>query len=70
MPPAAIASILFGEDLDAVRSMFPALRQALIATTHRQALDAAMDQRERRLRAEIESISARLRAIEGERLRW
>jgi len=56
---------LYGrEDLDAVRSIVPALQDALFATRHREALDSAINRREKRLRTEIRHIQARLSALE------
>lgn len=57
---------LYGrEDLDAVRSMFPALTHALTATLMREALDAAVDRREKRLRMELSEIRTRLGDVEA-----
>jgi hypothetical protein len=57
---------LYGrEDLDAVRSILPALQNALIAARAREALDDAIDRRERHLRTEIRAIHARLRLLES-----
>ena len=52
------------EDLEAVRSSLPALQNALIATEAREALDAAIDRREKHLRIEIRRIHERLGALE------
>ena len=57
---------LYGkEDLDAVRSISPAFRQALISTRAREAIDAAVNRREKRLRNEIGDLGARLLAVES-----
>jgi hypothetical protein len=56
---------LYGkEDLDAVRSTIPALGHALGAARARQAIDAAINRREKLLRTEIQQIHARLDALE------
>ena len=61
---------LFGrEDLDAVRSTFPALRHALASSTMRDALKATVDRRERSLRTELSEIRARLCEVEATHLR-
>jgi hypothetical protein len=52
------------EDLNAVRSTFPALKHALASALMREALDAAVNRRERRLRNEIRDIRKRLETIE------
>lgn len=83
-PSGATIWLLFGprpdgtlygrEDLDAVRSTFPALKHALGSALLAEALDSAVDRREKRLRAELGVICARLESIErtfrpeGERL--
>ncbi len=57
---------LYGkEDLDAVRSILPALQNALITTSAREALDDAIDRRERHLRTEIRAIHTRLHLLES-----
>jgi len=53
------------EDLDAVRSTFPALKQALASALMREALNAAVDRREKRLRTELGEIRARLGDVEA-----
>jgi hypothetical protein len=59
-------STLYGrEDLEAVRSTFPALKQALTSALMREALDAAVDRREKRLRTELGEIRARLNEVEA-----
>lgn len=56
---------LYGrEDLDAVRSTFPALQHALITAEHREALATAINHRDKRLRTEISRIRARLEVLE------
>lgn len=72
--PGAAASLFIGprpdgtlcgkEDLDAVRSILPALQHALSAATTRESLNAAVDRREKRIRAEIDDLRLRLNAIE------
>jgi hypothetical protein len=52
------------EDLDAVRSTFPALMNAVTSALMREALEAAVDKREKRLRAELSQIRARLSELE------
>jgi len=52
------------EDLDAVRSVVPALQQGLVVTRHREALDISINRREKRFRTEIRRIHARLSALE------
>ena len=57
---------LYGrEELDAVRSTFPALTHAFTSAMAREALDAAVDQREKSLREAIADLSTRMRAIEA-----
>jgi len=56
------------EELDAVRSILPAVQQALVMAQEREALDAAIDRRERLLQAEIVRIYARLHDLERDRL--
>jgi hypothetical protein len=57
---------LYGrEDLDAVRSTFPALKHALTSALMREALDAAADRREKRLRMELSEIRTRLGDVEA-----
>jgi len=57
---------LYGrEELDAVRSTFPALTHAFTSAMAREALDAAVDQREKSLRDAIADLSTRIRAIEA-----
>jgi len=53
------------EDLDAVRSILPAFRDAIMMTVSRETLDAAIDRRESSLRIEIVGINARLDALES-----
>jgi hypothetical protein len=56
---------LYGrEDLDAVRSTFPAFKQALTAAMLREALGAATARRESRVRKELSEIRTRLQKIE------
>ena len=52
------------EDLDAVQSILPALRNALITTAAREDFDLAIDRREKLLQIEIERINVRLKALE------
>jgi hypothetical protein len=62
---------LFGrEDLDAVRSTFPALKHALASALMREALNAAVDRREKRLRSELGEIRARLGDVEAAQFSW
>jgi hypothetical protein len=57
---------LYGrEDLNAVRSTFPRLKNALTSALMREALDAAVDRREKRLRMELSEIRTRLGEIEA-----
>jgi hypothetical protein len=58
------------EDLDAVRSILPAIRHALSVATTRDALNAAVDRREKRIRAEIDGLRLRLNAIEETPVGW
>jgi len=56
---------LYGkEDLDAVRSIFPAFEQALSGARARDAIAAAINRREKLLRTHIRQIHARLHALE------
>lgn len=56
---------LYGrEELDAVRSIFPALEQALTATFARQSVNEAIRRRERRVRTELADLRANLRAVQ------
>jgi hypothetical protein len=56
---------LYGrEDLDAVRSTFPAVTHALRSVMAREALYAAMDRREKCVRSAIIELSARMGAVE------
>jgi hypothetical protein len=52
------------EDLDAVRSIFPALGRALTATYTREALDRSLNRRENRLRKEVADLRANVRSLE------
>ena len=57
---------LYGrEDRDAVRSILPALHNALITAAAREAQEAAIDRREKQLLIEIQRIHARLDAIQA-----
>lgn len=58
------------EDLDAVRSILPALQHALSAATTRDSLDSTVDRREKRIRAEIDGLRLRLDAIEDTPVGW
>ena len=56
---------LYGkEDLEAVRSFFPAFEQALSGARAREAVAATINRREERLRTEISQIHVRLSALE------
>ena len=56
---------LFGrEDLEAVRSTFPALKHALASALMREALNASVDRREKRIQTELREIRARLENVE------
>jgi hypothetical protein len=56
---------LYGkEDLDAVRSIFPAFEHALNAARGREAIGAAINRRQKLLRTEIRQIHQRLWALE------
>jgi hypothetical protein len=56
---------LYGrEDLDAVRSTFPAIEGALASAIARKSIEEAIGPREERLRSEIAELRAALRAIE------
>ena len=60
-----LTQLLYGkEDLDAVRSTFPAFEQALSGARAREAIAAAINRREKLLRTEITQIQARLYALE------
>jgi hypothetical protein len=52
------------EDLDAVRSIIPALGRALTATYTREALDRSLNRRENRLRKEVAHLRANVRSLE------
>jgi len=57
---------LYGrEELDAVRSTFPALTHAFTSAMAREALGAAVDRREKCLRDAIADLDTRMRAIEA-----
>lgn len=56
---------LYGrEDLDAVRSVLPAILDGLIVAKAHEALNVSMNLREEQLRTEIDCISARLQKLE------
>lgn len=56
---------LYGrEEMDAVRSIFPALQGALSSTAARESVADAILRREKRLRTEIAALRANLRAVE------
>ena len=56
------------EDLDAVRSTFPALKHALAAAMVREAFATTVARRERRLRNELREIRAWLQEVEISRV--
>ena len=65
MGPRPDGTICAREDVDAVRSILPAFQHALAAAMGRDALNAAVNRRDKRLRTEICDLRLRLHAIEG-----
>jgi len=66
--PRPDATLYGREDLDAVRSTFPALKHALAAAMVREAFATTVARRERRLRNELREIRAWLQEVEISRV--